>query len=151
MWNTFDFNGSGTLSLAEIDRACLVALPQFYKHKSVLMRAYKAADKSNDGYIEFSEFEGLIKLLVYYEKVWEKFEKLDKSGDRRLTFDELKEGHDILGLPRPSDLELKQVFDEMDENHGGYVLFDEFCIYFSKRLASPPSSTGNGHQTTPKK
>ena len=45
-----DFNGNGTLSLAEIDKAVVEIWPQF-NHKQALMRAYKAADVSGDGWI----------------------------------------------------------------------------------------------------
>eukprot|EP00727_Mastigamoeba_balamuthi_P001990 m51a1_g11789 hypothetical protein (210) ;mRNA; f:303573-304431 len=137
VWNTFDFNGNGKLSLAEIDRACLLTMPQFYKHKHVIMRAYKAADKSQDGYIEKNEFAALLNLLCYFDDVWKKFEQLDKSKDDRVTFDEFREGYDMLGIPL-DDKDLEREFADMDENGGGYVLFDEFCIWAAKKLASKP-------------
>ena len=45
-----DNNGNGLLSLAEIDKAVLHLYPSF-NHKPALMRAYKSADKSGDGFI----------------------------------------------------------------------------------------------------
>ena len=37
----FDFNGNGTLSLAEIDKAVIVLYPDF-NDKPAMLRAYKA-------------------------------------------------------------------------------------------------------------
>lgn len=136
VWQTFDFNGNGFLSLAEIDRAVLEIFPHMFKHKPAILRAYKAADVSRDGYIQFKEFAGLVQLLSFYDDLWNKFLVLDRNGDRRLTFDEFKQGHKLLGLSGGNDAELKRSFDALDTNHGGFLLFDEFCIFFAKKLAS---------------
>lgn len=142
VWRTFDFNGNGFLSLAEIDRAVLELLPAMHKHKPAILRAYKAADVSKDGFIQFNEFAGLVRLLSFYDDLWQRFQQLDKNGDRRLSFAEFKQAHSILGLPAgTSDADLKRLFDKLDSNHGGYLLFDEFCIFFSGKLASSSSSS----------
>jgi len=38
---------------------------------------------------------------------------------------EFKKGHKLIGLDGLSNIELKKAFDEIDVNHGGYILFDE--------------------------
>lgn len=38
-----------------------------------------------------------------------------------------------LGMNLPDD-EAKAAFDEMDSNDGGIVLFDEFCIWYTKQV-----------------
>ena len=54
LFKRFDFNGNGMLSLAEIDKAVVELWPQF-DHKPALMRAYKAADRNEDGFIRRRE------------------------------------------------------------------------------------------------
>ncbi|CAG8653506.1 18264_t:CDS:2 [Racocetra persica] len=129
----FDYNNNGILSLAEIDKAVIYLYPQFSDKKPVLMRAYKAADTSKDGYIERDEFPHLIELLYYFNEVYDLFQKLDKDKDKRVDFEEFKKGYKLLGITRLSNDQIKAEFDKIDTNHGGYILFDEFCIYAAKK------------------
>ena len=75
-----DVNGNGGLSLAEIDKAVVEGLLGSalgctdFNHKPVLIRAYKAADKSGDGFIERSEFTKLLHFIVYFTNCWRLFE-----------------------------------------------------------------------------
>ncbi|EXX70244.1 uncharacterized protein OCT59_029817 [Rhizophagus irregularis] len=133
IFDKFDYNGNSILSLAEIDKAVLELYPHFSKNKPVIMRAYKAADISKDGYIELSEFNRLIEFLYYYDELFQLFKKLDKNNDNRISLQEFKQGHKIMGLEGLSNQELKKAFDEIDVNHGGYILFDEFCMYAAKK------------------
>src|SRR6185369_14054650 len=52
----FYYNGNGILSLAEIDRAVVELFPQFAKSKPVILRAYKASDISNVGFVEYNSY-----------------------------------------------------------------------------------------------
>ena len=72
MWNYFDVNGNGYLSLAEVDKGMrdVVRLPQLFEIKPVLMRAFTAAKtyyKSNrkhgDDYVSKMEFRILLKYI----------------------------------------------------------------------------------------
>ena len=49
-FDRMDVNGNGGLSLAEIDKAIIELYPAF-NHKPALMRAYKAADRDDSGFI----------------------------------------------------------------------------------------------------
>ncbi|RIB22890.1 hypothetical protein C2G38_2172771 [Gigaspora rosea] len=129
----FDYNGNGILSLAEIDKAAIELYPQFADEKPVLLRAYKAADASKDGFIQLKEFDRLIDLLYYYDEVYHIFQQLDKNKDKRISFEEFKKGHELVGLQHHSADELKKDFDEIDTNQGGYILFEELCIYVAKK------------------
>lgn len=67
LFRDIDVNGNGGLSLAEIDKAVVSGLigralnyPDF-NHKPALMRAYKAADRSGDEFIQRAEFFKLLK------------------------------------------------------------------------------------------
>ena len=83
-FDRWDNNGNGGLSLAEIDKAIVELYPEF-DHKPALMRAYKAADKSGDGFIERREFKKLLHYLVYFNDLWDEFEKIDSDGVREHT------------------------------------------------------------------
>ncbi|PKY55988.1 EF-hand [Rhizophagus irregularis] len=132
IFDIFDYNGNGILSLAEIDKAVIELYPHLAKDKPAIMRAYKAADTSKDGFIDFKEFGRLIDLLHYYNELFKIFKKLDIDNDRRIDFGEFKKGHKLIGINVVSNKELKAKFNEIDTNLGGYILFDEFCIYAAK-------------------
>ncbi|CAF4535313.1 unnamed protein product, partial [Rotaria socialis] len=45
-------------------------------------------------------------------------------------FDEFKKGFELLGEDTPAEESLKQEFDKIDSNDGGYILFDEVRIKY---------------------
>lgn len=122
-----DCNGNGTLSLAEIDKAVIEIWPRF-DHKRALMRAYKAADRNKDGFVERNEFRLLLKYILYFNRLWDEFDAIDMNHDHRLDMHEFYRGCGQIGL-KLSEAEARHAFDTMDRNHGGYVLFDEFCSW----------------------
>uniref|UniRef100_A0A1D1ZLF5 Putative calcium-binding protein CML16 n=1 Tax=Anthurium amnicola TaxID=1678845 RepID=A0A1D1ZLF5_9ARAE len=132
IFDTFDYNGNGILSLAEIDKAVIQLYPHLAEDKPAIMRAYKAADTSQDGFVNFKEFGRLIDLLHYYNNLFQIFKKLDIDSDRRINFNEFKKGFELMEIDGGSNDELKAKFDEIDTNHGGYILFNEFCSYAAK-------------------
>ncbi|KAJ3231384.1 hypothetical protein HDU78_007735 [Chytriomyces hyalinus] len=126
----FDSHPNGMLSLAEIDKALIHVAPELAKDKPAIMRAYKAADsKTADGFIEKSEFESFVTLLIKYDKIYKMFQEVDKDQDRRIDFAEFEKGRKKLGLTSGS---ARADFDAIDKNGGGMILFDEFCAYLSK-------------------
>ena len=104
--------------------------PQF-DHKPALMRAYKAADKGHDGFIQRREFRLLLKYIVYFNKLWDKFEEIDSDGDRRLTLEEFTRSTKVVGLALSAEAAAAE-FAKCDANKGGFVLFDEFCSWAVK-------------------
>ena len=127
VFDRFDANGNGGLSLAEIDKAVLELWPQ-YDHKRALMRAYKAADTNNDGFIKRREFRALLMYIVYFNGLWDTFEAIDSNHDHRLNKEEFATGCQELGMQLTTQ-EVNDQFSLMDENGGGFVLFDEFCVW----------------------
>ncbi|CAG8518141.1 5625_t:CDS:2, partial [Ambispora gerdemannii] len=125
VFNVFDYNGNGILSLAEIDKAVIELYPKLAKDKPAIMRAYKAADTSKDGFIDFQEFGRLVDLLFYYNQLFKLFSQLDIDKDRRISFEEFKKGHELMGIHARTKKALKEAFDSIDTNLGGYILFDE--------------------------
>ena len=140
LFNKIDNNGNGGLSLAEIDKAVVsgvlgeaLGVPDF-DHKSVLMRAYKAADASHDGFIERNEFSKLLSYMVYFNNLWHKFEEIDSDHDRRVDATEFAAGCVVLGLEL-SEMESAAEFAAVDTDGGGVILFVEFCAWVAKREA----------------
>ena len=96
--------------------------------------------------MELAEFSRLIELLAYYNEIRDLFAKIDLDNDRRISFDEFRQGHKQLGL---GEDQLQEEFDAIDANHGGFILFDEVCclslslivviVIFCSRLVLYPS------------
>lgn len=127
LWERLDYNGNGILSLAELDKGVIELWPSL-NHKPAIMRAYKAADKNDDGFIRKSEFSFFLRYVHYYNDLWTKFEGLDEDGDRRLDKEEFEKAAEVVGIDN-----VDEVFDEMDVNNGGFVLFDEFCAWIARK------------------
>ena len=140
IFKRIDYNGNGALSLAEIDKAVLELWPHF-NHKPALMRAYKAADRSGDGWIGRREFRLLLKYIIYFNALWDKFEEIDSDGDRRLDLAEFIAGCEVVGHKLNAS-EARREFAAMDENNGGFVLFDEFWCVYQHFSNSHPTSHG---------
>lgn len=149
VFSQIDMNGNGLLSLAELDKAVLEIWPQF-NHKPAIMRAYKATDLDKNGFVTRNEFMFFLAFLSFYNNLWDLFGSIDSDGDRRLTEEEFVAAAPGLNLEHPH-----QVFQEMDANHGGLVLFDEFCNYMANRhcatlFQSPPLTPVEETTTTTK-
>ena len=136
MFRSFDPNGNGLLSLAEVDLGIKSVLrcEALFDVKPVLIRAFNAA-KNKSGtdtgpkadYIEFGEFRILLWYLRQYFEYWVMFDRLDTSDDRKLSFDEFQA---TLGEIKKWGVEVtdaRATFAEIDEDGHGMVLFDEFC------------------------
>ena len=138
LFDRIDVNGNGGLSLAEIDKAVVEGLlgsvlgcPNF-NHKPALIRAYKAADKSGDGFIERSEFTKLLHFIVYFNNCWHMFEEIDSDHDRRLSKMEFVAGCATMGL-NLSAAEATAEFAACDTDGGGMILFGEFCAWCAEQ------------------
>ena len=138
LFDAFDPNGNGYLSLAECDKGCRDilgvggAMP-----KPVIMRAYTSArdvaqkdgknqSKNGGDYIERSEFRLFLVCLSRYLELWKMFSSIDENHDRRVTFDEFKHGLGKVAEWGVNVRDPKATFDKIDENGGGKILFDEF-------------------------
>lgn len=130
LWKRLDFNGNGVVSLAEIDKFVVECYP-LLNHKPALIRAQKAtlAQGNGDDWVQAKEFKKLLINLFYYNKLFWLFDQCDSDKDRRM---DLKEFQHCLAMcnVKLKEEKAKKEFDKMDTNHGGIVLFDEFCQYF---------------------
>lgn len=126
IFDQLDGNASGKLSLAELDKGVITLYPKF-NNKKAIMAAYKAADRSGDGFVSRNEFGYFLQFIVYYNNLWTFFSALDNDSDRRISKDEFMKAAPKLDLGRDSNA----VFAEIDTNGGGLVLFDEFCHWMA--------------------
>jgi Ca2+-binding EF-hand superfamily protein len=140
LFRDFDVNGNGYLSLAEVDKGVrdVLQLDEVFDAKPVIMRAFQAAknsvpaddiDSPAADYVQKMEFRILLQFLSHFFELWDLFGIIDTSHDRRLN---LQEFTNI--LPKLSEWGIivargneRMVFNQIDRNHGGQVLFAEFC------------------------
>ena len=128
LFKRFDYNGNGKLSLAEIDRAVGEIWPHYHNKKAVL-RAYRASDVDGDGFVSSQEFSLFLKYLARFNDLWMAYESIDTNKDGRLTCEEFVRGKSVFGLGGRSAREVQQLFNAVDTNRGGYILFDELANY----------------------
>jgi Ca2+-binding EF-hand superfamily protein len=140
LWKRLDYNGNGVVSLAEIDKMVVELVkgdiwPQWLNNKPALMRAYKKTilkDGDGDSWVEKKEFHALLLNIFWFNKLWMIFNAID-GDDRRIDVNEFQQGIAQLGL-HMNQQEAQQEFAKIDTNHGGQVLFVEFCAYVRKRV-----------------
>jgi Ca2+-binding EF-hand superfamily protein len=141
LWKRLDFNGNNVVSLAEIDKMVVEMVaggtfPAWLNNKPALMRAYKKTilkDGDGDDWVEKKEFHALMLNIFWFNKLWQVFEIIDSEHDRRISMSEFQQGMRSLGLNLNSQ-EAMDEFNKMDTNHGGQVLFVEFCAYIRHRV-----------------
>jgi len=140
LWKRLDYNGNNIVSLAEIDKMVVELVaggtwPAWLNNKPALMRAYKKTilvDGDGDDWVEKKEFNALILNIFWFNKLFGIFNTID-GDDRRMDVNEFSRGLSQLGL-QLSQSEIMEEFNKMDTNHGGQVLFVEFCAYIRKRV-----------------
>eukprot|EP01047_Picozoa_sp_COSAG01_P021514 COSAG01_NODE_1250_length_11058_cov_35.299845_4_plen_428_part_00 len=130
LFKEWDENGSGNLSLAELDKQIVFLWPQF-NNKKALLRAFAAADVDGSGYITRKEFRLLLKYIVFYNKLWAQFREIDANEDGRLDEVEFAKGCGLLGLSLPTT-QMSSAFREIDTDGSGHIHFKEFCTWAGK-------------------
>jgi len=141
LWKRLDYNGNNIVSLAEIDKMVVELVaggswPAFLNSKPALMRAYKKTclkDGDGDAWVEKKEFHALLLNIFWFGKLFQIFQAIDSGADRRIDLREFTSGMASLGL-QLSAAEAQDEFNKIDGNHGGQVLFVEFCSYVRHRV-----------------
>jgi len=136
LWQRCDSNGNGVVSLAELGKFVRDIYP-LLDHQPALMRAFKAADckeKGGDGdeRVSRKEFKTLLGNLFYFNKIFWLWDYVNVDKDSRLDVKEFSRLMSIAGV-RMKKAEVQQEFRKVDTNGGGYILFDEFCQYFTAK------------------
>lgn len=139
----FDPNGNGILSLAEVDRGLkrVLQLGGVSQCTPAVHRAFHAARDSvkpvadfSNRYIDRNEFRFLLVYLRYYLELWEFFDMIDTSDDRRVRLREFQAALPFfrrwgLRVAENWEKDPRAVFRQIDRNGGGAVLFDEFADF----------------------
>ena len=142
LFSSIDMNGNGFVSLAEMDRGIqdVLCLPEIFDHKRPIMRAFQAAkDKykgkstMGDDYIEWMEFRIFLVYLRQYFEYWVMFERVDASGDHKISLEEFKKALPTMKKWGVEVEDPEKEFKEIDKNGGGSIMFDEFCHYAIKK------------------
>ena len=138
LWDSFDVNGNGILSVAEIDKGLRDAIDcdQLFSKKEVTLRAWHAArdatvskrkDGLGDDYVERREFRLLLKFLREYFEFAEAFDRVDKDDDNRIELDEFLAAVPAIEKWVGKIKDPEATFKEIDSDGHGMILFDEFC------------------------
>jgi len=137
LWGLIDMNGNGILSLAEVDKAMrdVLGLEDLYDCKPAMLRAFNAAkevgkekkSKLAKDFVTRSEFRILLEYLRKYFELFVMFDWMDEDNDRRLSEKEFVAAGKKLAAWGVKATDLPAEFKKMDANHGGFVLFEEFC------------------------
>merc|ERR1712113_1164716 len=90
-------------------------------------------DGDGDDWVEKKEFHALLLNIFWFAKLFQIFQTIDTGADRRIDIREFTNGMASLGLHLDSN-EAQQEFNKIDGNHGGQVLFVEFCAYVRGRI-----------------
>ena len=145
LWNKINEYGNGYVSFKrlsfQLDK--YLQLPNVVKNKGPVKLAFKAACnkfarnglKIEDNLIEWMEFRIFLVYLRQYFEYWVMFEKLDKSGDHQINFEEFKKaipkmkewGYEL------TDEEAEKEFKEINKNNEGTISFEDFCSFAIQR------------------
>jgi len=138
MFNQFDPNANGYLSLAETEKGIrdVLRCDALFANKRPIHRAFHLAKKvgpkgksgKGDDYLEKREFRLFLQLLRQYFEYMQAFSRLDTGDDNRISKEEFTnpEVKSIVELWVGPIADMAAEFDTIDKNGGGQILFDEF-------------------------
>ncbi|KAL2628861.1 hypothetical protein R1flu_013547 [Riccia fluitans] len=141
LFTQFDPNGNGYLSLAEVDKGIrdVLGLEDLFEAKPAIIRAFSAAkgvskgkSKVGDDFVERSEFRLILLYLRQYFELFEMFEAVDTSDDRKISREEFDSALEKLKAWGLDVTDPEAAFNKVDTNHGGSVLFAEFADWALK-------------------
>ena len=139
LFKSFDPNGNGYLSLAEVDKNVRDVLKSddLFSMKPVLIRAFNASkdcgvstkknSKNAGDYVELEEFRYLLMYLYQYFQYYCEYMSMDSDGDKKLSLDEFKKSRSMLESHGLKVDDFEETFKEIDTDGSGVLLFDEFA------------------------
>mmetsp|Transcript_26570 Transcript_26570/g.62082 ORF Transcript_26570/g.62082 Transcript_26570/m.62082 type:complete len:695 (-) Transcript_26570:53-2137(-) len=162
-----DPSASKLLSLAKVEYGLRTFIGQSMRFCTpAVHRAFHAArgispssdvGSSNDWYVEESEFWYFLVYLKFYLMTWQCFQLIDSESDNRITWTEFRTACHKLGkwgvklvTADPTDeqynQEVRVVWDFMDHDDSGMVLFAEFADLCLRRFLRNPDHCGFSHE-----
>jgi calcium-binding protein 1/2/4/5 len=141
LWKQFDQNGSGRLSLAEVDAACrnVLHLDEFTSRlSSILIRAFNqangmGANRGSADYVEFLEFRLLLCYIYDYFELQVMFDEVDTSDDGRVSREEFEKAVPLIEKWGLKLADADATFKEVDTDGHGMILFSEFAAWASAK------------------
>jgi len=141
IFNSFDVNSNGYLSLAEVDKGMrdVMGSDDLFDCKEAVNAAFHYAKKVSPGedkygpeFLEFREFRLFLQTLRQYFEYFQAFSRIDTGDDSRVSKEEFcsdatKEAMSKFIKDPIEDYEAE--FDKIDENKGGQILFKEFIQF----------------------
>merc|ERR1711962_1133340 len=135
IFDKFDVNSNGYLSLAKVDKAVRDVLKSddLFDCKDAVNASFHYAKKASPGesihgddYLEFREFRLFFQTLRQYFEYFQAFSRIDTGDDSRVSKEEFCSDASKAAMAKwmkevPEDLEAE--FDKIDENSGGQILF----------------------------
>ena len=128
IFDDIERNHDASLSMPDVEKAMIQRKAEFDLKPAIVLRAFQKADTDNDGKISREEFFKFIRLISYYKNLSSLFDAMDTDHNRRLSMTEFLKAAHVMDVDNPDT-----VFQEMDENKGGYIVFDEFCIWMAEK------------------
>lgn len=136
MFQEFDSNKNGLLSLAEIDKGIrdVLKIDAIFDAKQAIMRAFQIAKQSKpskrgkigDDYVELREFRYFLLSLRQYLEYWEAFRRTDENQDQKIELAEFIANQSKVET-WVGEIDANFEYKRLDGNKRGYVTFDEFC------------------------
>ncbi|CAL6037466.1 Flagellar_calcium-binding protein [Hexamita inflata] len=148
-WKFLDINGNNYVSLSEFETWIKHHLPEFFnsgdgqRYKIAFRYAYNKArtihqskatttsaqKQQNDDYLTRSEFAPMLKYTRIFLEIYNMFDELDTSRDRKIQIGEFIRGVDKLNQWGAKIQDPKADFKKIDDNDSGNILYDEFLQY----------------------
>ena len=141
MFRDIDPNKNGILSLQEVGRAIrgILKIDAVFDMQPAITRAFHIAKDSRPSklgcgrdYIELNEFRFFLLSLRQYLEYYVAFARVDSDSDCAISLEEFKKGQHKVEV-WVGKIDAEKVFNEIDTNHGGSILFDEFCMWAIKK------------------
>merc|ERR1711893_370762 len=134
MWASFDVNGNGYLSLAEVTKGVrdVIAVDELFDAIPAINRSFhhtknvsKSDNKHGAEYIEFPEFRLFLQTLRQFFEYYEAFNKLDTGDDQRIDKEEFtkEEMKSVIEKWVGPIEDMEEEFNKIDKNGGGQILF----------------------------
>ena len=141
LWKKLNEYGNGYISFKRLNVQLTnhLHLPEIIRNKGPIKLAFDAACNKyernginkDDNLLEWMEFRIFLVYLRQYFEYWVMFQKLDTSGDLKISLEEFKKALPIMknwGVEIKED-ESESVFNSIDSNGEGSITFSEFCKY----------------------
>jgi Ca2+-binding EF-hand superfamily protein len=132
IFREFDLNGDGFIQKDEL-KAVMIKMGQSPTDEE-LNAMFNAADKDQDGNIDFQEFLTIAQANPLSLSLKAVFEELDVDGDGHITRSELRTAFQRMGH-HLSDQEIKAIYKHVDVNQDGKINFQEFCQMMTRKKA----------------